>query len=114
MPSNDTTHSSLSPPSSSISPLLETVHGLVIKHHFQPSLEKEVKFLIALETRAKWSMEDQLIQCKSQMEAAQYRLDHVFKYLDTVVAAAKAKGIDTMPHTQGRCVLLRSSVGHSW
>jgi hypothetical protein len=91
-----------------------SVYGFVIKHHFQPSLEKEAKFLIALGTRAKWSMEDRLTQCKGQMEAAQYRLDCVSKYLDTIVAAAKAKGIDTTPHTQGRCVLLRSSVRHSW
>jgi hypothetical protein len=123
MPSNDSSHSSLSPPSSSSSLLVETqvvgcailsVHDFVIKLRFQTSLEKEANFLITLGTRVKWSMEDQLTQCKSRMEAVQYRLDRVSKDLDTVVAAAKAKGIDTTPHTQERCLLLRSSVGHSW
>jgi hypothetical protein len=76
------------------------VLGFVIKLPFQPSLEKEARFLIMLGTNAKWSMENQLAQCKAQMEVVQHRLDHVTGDLDMVVTAAKAKGIDTMPHTQ--------------
>jgi hypothetical protein len=114
MPSNDSTHSSPFPASSETQVVsrLFFVLGFVIKLRFQPSLEKEARFLITLGTNVKRSMEDQLAQYKAQMEAVQHRLDRVTGDLDTVVAAAKAKGIDTTPHAQ--CVLLRSSlaVGH--
>jgi hypothetical protein len=117
MLSNDPTPSSPFPASSKtqVSHLF-FVLGFVIKLPFQPSLEKEARFLIMLGTNAKWSMENQLAQCKAQMKVVQHRLDRVTGDLDVVVAAAKAKGIDTTPHTQQKCVLLRSSlaVGHRW
>jgi hypothetical protein len=116
MPSNDSTPSSPFPASlnTQVVSRLSFVLGFVIKLRFQPLLEKEARFLITLGTNAKRSMEDQLSQCKARMEAVQHRLDRVTGDLNTVVAAAKAKGIDTTPHTQQKCVLLRSSlaVGH--